>query len=123
MRKGQVGDEIDGKLFEREGRGGLNGRERRGHRVCANLVLLANGTTGDEVIDEYRKSWPPKIVFNNGFGAKTSKVAREGRGVDGVKQRGPSRWWYIHAALIVEVAIVKSPVDERRTGKERGTVR
>ena len=53
--------------------------------MCVNLVLLANGTTGDEVIDEYRESRPPKIVFNNSFGTKSSEVARKGRRMDGVK--------------------------------------
>ena len=53
--------------------------------MCANLVLLADGTACDEIINEYRKSRPPEITFNNGFGAKTSEVAREGGRVDGVK--------------------------------------
>ena len=75
MRKGQIGDEINGKLFEGEGGRGLNGGEWRGHRVCASLVLLANGAASNKVIDKYRKSWPPKVTFNNGLGMKMSKVA------------------------------------------------
>ena len=80
--------------------------------MCVSHVLLANGTAGDEVIDKHRKSWPPKITFNNGLGAKTSEVAREGGRMDGVKERGPSGQRYIHATLIVKVSIIKSPVSE-----------
>ena len=43
--------------------------------------------------------------------------------MDGVKERGLSGRWYIHAALIVKVSIVESPVGERRMGEERGIVR
>ena len=78
--------------------------------MCTGLVLLADGTAGNKVVDEHRKPRPPKIAFNNGLGVKTSEVAREGRGMDGVKERGSSGRWYIHSAFIVEVSIVKSPV-------------
>ena len=50
--------------------------------MSASFVLLA---TGNEVIDKYRKSRPPKITFHNGLGAKTSKVAQEGGRMDEVK--------------------------------------
>ena len=53
--------------------------------MCTNFVLLADGTTSDKVIDENRKSQPPKIMFDNGFGAKSSEVAQEGGRMDGVK--------------------------------------
>ena len=78
MRKGQIGDEINGKLFEGEGGRGLNGGEWRGHRVCASLVLLANGAASNKVIDKYRKPRPPRIAFYNGLGTETSEMAREG---------------------------------------------
>ena len=78
----------------------------------ASLILLANGAASNKVIDKHRKSRPPKITFNNGLGAKTSKVAQEGGRMDEVKKRGPSGRQYIHATLIVKVSIVKSPVSE-----------
>ena len=90
--------------------------------MCASFVLLANGATGHKVVDKYGKPWPPKIAFNNGFGTETSEVAREGRGMDGVKERGSSRRWYVHPTLVVEVPIVESPVGERGTWEERGIV-
>ena len=40
--------------------------------MCAGLILLANGATGDEVVDEDGKSWPPKVAFDDGFGAEPS---------------------------------------------------
>ena len=91
--------------------------------MCANLVLLADGTACDEIINEYRKSWPPKITFNNGFGAKTSEMAREGRGMDRVKERGTGGRWHIHSTLVVEVSVVKSPVSEGRAWKKGCSIR
>ena len=82
MGQGQVSDKIDGELFERKRRGGLDGRERRDHRVCTGLVLLANSTTSDKVINEHEKSRPPEVAFHNGLSSETSKVAQEGRGMD-----------------------------------------
>ena len=91
--------------------------------MCTDFVLLADGTASNKVIDEDGKSRPPKVAFNDGFGAKTSEMARERRGMDGVKERGAGGWWYIHATFIVEVSIVKSPVSERGTWEEGGTIR
>ena len=53
--------------------------------MCTGLVLLANGAAGNEVVDKHRKSWPPEVMFNNGFGMETSEVTREGGGMDGVE--------------------------------------
>ena len=72
MRKGQISDEVDGQLFERQGRRRFDRGEWWGDRVCADLVLLANGTTGDKVVDEDRESWPPKVAFDDGLGAEPS---------------------------------------------------
>ena len=121
--KGQISDEVDGELLKGERGRRLNGGEWRGDRVCASLVLLADGATGDKVVDKHRESQPPEITFNNGLGAKTSKVAREGRRMDRVKQQGTSGWRYIHPILIVKVSIVKSPVSEGRTREKGGIIR
>ena len=83
--------------------------------MCANLILLANGAAGNKVIDEDGKSRPPKVAFNDGFGTETSEMARERRGMDGMKERGAGGWWYIHSTFVVEVSIVESPVSEGRT--------
>ena len=86
--------------------------------MCSNFVLLANGAAGDEVVDENRKSRPPKVTFDNGFGAKSSKMTRKGGRMDGVQERRTSRWWYIHTAFVIEVAVVKGPVGEGGSGEK-----
>jgi hypothetical protein len=83
--KREIGDKIHGELFEREGCGGLNGVEWGGDRVSANLILLANGTSGYKTGDEGGKARPPEVSFNNCLGAKASEVTREGRRVYGVE--------------------------------------
>ena len=72
MRKGQIRNEVHGQLFERQGRRRFDRRKRWGDRVCADLILLANGATGDKVVDEDGKSRPPKVALNDGFGAEPS---------------------------------------------------
>ena len=91
--------------------------------MCANLVLLADGAAGNKVIDEDGKSRPPKVAFNDGLGAKASEMARERRGMDGMKERGTGGWWYIHSTLVVEVSVVKSPVSEGGAWEERCIIR
>ena len=86
--------------------------------MCANFILLANGAAGNKVIDEYGKSRPLKVAFNDSLGAKSSEMARERRGMDGMKERGTSGRWYIHSTLVVEVSVVKSPVSEGGTWEE-----
>ena len=85
----------------------------------ASLILLANGAASNKVIDKHRKSRPPKVTFDNGFGAKSSKMTRKGGRMDGVQERRTSRWWYIHSTLVVEVSIVKSPVGEGGSVEKR----
>ena len=72
MRKGQIGDEVYGQLFKRQGRRRFDGRKRWGDRVCADFILLANGATGDKVVDEDGKSRPPKVALDDGLGAEPS---------------------------------------------------
>ena len=86
--------------------------------MCVDLILLANGATGDKVVDEDGKSWPPKVALDNGLGAKSSEMARDRGGMDGVQERGASGWRYIHLTLVVEVSIVKGPVGERGSGEK-----
>ena len=86
--------------------------------MCADLVLLANSAAGNKVIDEDRKSRPPKVALNDGLRAETSKVTRERGGMDGVQERGASGRWYIHTAFIVKMSVVKSPVGKGGTWKE-----
>ena len=91
--------------------------------MCANFVLLANSAAGNKVIDKDGKSRPPKVAFNNGLDAKTSEMARERRGMDGMKERGTGGRWYVHSTFIVEVSVVKSPVSEGGTWEEGCIIR
>ena len=80
--------------------------------MCADFILLANGATGDKVVDEDGKAWPPKVALDDGLGAKSSEMARGRGGMDGVQERGTSGRWYIHTTLVIEVSVVKGPVGE-----------
>ena len=91
--------------------------------MCANFILLANGTAGNKVVDEDRKSRPPEVTFNDSLGAKSPEMARERRGMDRVKERGTGGRWYIHPTLVVEVSVVKNPVSEGRTWKKGCIIR
>ena len=92
---------IDRELFKRQARRGFDRRKWRGNGVCNSLILLANCTAGNEVVNEDGKSRPPKVTLNDSFGAKTSKMAREGRGMERVEERGASRRRYVHSTLVV----------------------
>jgi hypothetical protein len=83
--KGKIGDKVHGDLFEREGGGGFNGVKWGSDRVCANLILLANGTTCYKVGYKGGKTQPPEISFNNCFSMKASKVTGEGRRMNGME--------------------------------------
>ena len=52
--------------------------------MCADFILLTNGTTGDKVVDEDGKSRPPKVALDDGLGAKSSEMAQYRGGMDGV---------------------------------------
>ena len=91
--------------------------------MCANFILLANGAAGNKVIDEYGKSRPLKVAFNDSLGAKSSEMARERGGMDRVKERGTGGRWHVHATFVVEVSIVKSPVGEGGAWEERCIIR
>ena len=60
MRKGKVGDEVNRELFEGERGDGFDGQKQWGNRVGMGLILLANSTTSDKVIDKNKKAWPPE---------------------------------------------------------------
>ena len=50
--------------------------------MCADLILLANGAAGDKVVDKDRKSRPPKVAFDDGFGTKPSEMTRYRGGME-----------------------------------------
>ena len=48
----EIGDEVDRKLFERERDSRRDRTERRNSRMSVDLVLLANCTTSNEMLDK-----------------------------------------------------------------------
>ena len=78
----EVGDEVNGELLKGERDSGLDREQRGYHRMSIDLVLLADGATGDEVFDEGGEARPPEIPFQDCLGAKDTHVTRQGRGMD-----------------------------------------
>ena len=81
-----IGDEINRELSEGERNRGQDQTERRNSRMGVNLVLLANSTTCNEMLDKSGKAQPPEVVFNDRLGAEDSHVPREGGRVDQVEE-------------------------------------
>ena len=52
LGEGEVGDEVDRDLFERESGGGWNWTEWGSGRMCVDLVLLANCTASNKMFDK-----------------------------------------------------------------------
>ena len=59
----EVGDEVNGELFKGERDSGLDREERGCDGVSVGLVLLADGTTSDEMCYKGGEARPPEIPF------------------------------------------------------------
>ena len=70
----EVGDKIDGELFEGERDGGQDWAERRNGRMDINFVLLTDCATSDKMLDEGGQTRPPEVTFKDGLGAENSHV-------------------------------------------------
>ena len=81
----EVGDEVNRELFKGERDRGLDREQRRYGGVSIGLVLLANGTTSNEVFHKGGEAWPPEIPFQNRLGAKDTHMTRQRRGMDRVE--------------------------------------
>ena len=77
-RKREISDEIDRELLEGERDSGRDWTQRRNSRMSVDLVLLANSTTHDEMLDKGGKAQPPEIMFKDRLGVKDPHVARKG---------------------------------------------
>ena len=73
-RRNEISDEINRKLFERKDSGGRNRHKWRDGRMSVNLVLLADGTTIDEMFYKGSKAQPPKVMFKDGLGVKNTHM-------------------------------------------------
>ena len=54
--------------------------------MSVDLVLLANGTTRNEVFDKSGKTRPPEVVLNDRFSVEDPHVSREGGRVNRVEE-------------------------------------
>ena len=86
------------------------------------LVLLASGTARDKGIDKGGQTRPPEVMFNDGFGTKTSSMPRGGGFMQRANERVAGHRWYIHSSLKVEAAVLKGPVSEGRAREQRGAI-
>ena len=51
-----------------------------------NFVLMTYSATRDKLRDKNRVARPPEVTLNDGFSTEATKVAQEGRVMDGVEQ-------------------------------------
>ena len=71
----EIGDEVDRKLLERERDSGRDRTERWNGRMSINLVLLANSTTSNKMLNKGGQAWPSEITFKDRLSAEDSHVA------------------------------------------------
>ena len=72
----EVGDKVNGELFEGERDSGLDREQRRHNRVSVGLVLLTNRAASDKVLHKGGEARPPEIPFENRLGVKDTHVTR-----------------------------------------------
>ena len=108
-RRREVGDEVNGQLFKREGDNGFDREQRWYNRVCVGFVLLADGAAGDKVLHEGGETWPPEIPFQDRLGMKDPHVTRQRGGVDGVEQGRAGRGGYKHVIVEVKMTVIERP--------------
>ena len=75
--------------------------------MSVNLVLLANSTTSNKMLDKGGQAQPPEIALKDRLGMEYSHVARKGGGVDRMEEGRASRGRNIQSFVEIEVAIVK----------------
>ena len=114
----EVSDEVNGELLKWESDSGCDREERGYNGVRIGLVLLADGTTSDEVLHKGRETWPPEIPFQKCFGAKDTHVTRQRGGMDGVELGRASRRGYKHTIMEIKMSVIERPVRERGTSEQ-----
>lgn len=122
MRKQEIGNKVNRKLVEWQGKRGRDGQKRWDGQVDENFVLLTNGTTSNDVRNKERDARPPKITFKNGLCMKMAQMAREGKRMNKMEQSQTRRWRNIHMSFKVKMFIIKGPVSKRRARKQGRTI-
>ena len=70
-------------------------------QVVISLILLAYCASGNEGVDEGGKSRPPKVLFQESFGAESSHVSSGGGVVYGADNGLSLVWGNVHASFEV----------------------
>ena len=86
-----------------------------------NLILLAYRASGDEGVDEGGKSRPPKVSFQESFGAESSSMSCSGGAMYGADNGLSFMWRNVHATLEIQVAIGHMPIVFRGMGEQGGS--
>ena len=83
----KISDKIDRELLKWKEDRRRNWREWGTCGMTIHFVSLTSGVTCDKGIDKRGEAWPPKVMFNNSFGAEVSSMSCSG----GFMQRGDKR--------------------------------
>ena len=105
--KGKVSDEIHQELFEGQGNRGQDRTKQRNGRMCVNLILLANSTASNEMLDKGGEAWSREVTLKDRFGVENAHVTQEGGRVDGMEESRVCRGRNIHTIAKIKVSIVK----------------
>ena len=116
----KVGDEVHQNLLERVGTFGGNGGKRGVGWVGVDLIGLACGTAGDELVDEGGHSRPPIILLEKGDGVEVTTMGTSERLVDVLYKVMAGGFRNVEAQFVIESAMVKVPVITLRVGEGNG---
>jgi hypothetical protein len=75
--QGEICDKIDGELFKQKSGGGLDRIKWGSDWVSADLILLADCTSGYKTVDKGGKARPPEIPLNDCLCTKASEMSCE----------------------------------------------
>ena len=90
--------------------------------MSVNLVLLANSTTCNEMLDKGREAQPPEVTLKDRLSVEDPHVAREGGRVDRMKKSRAGQWGNIHVVVKVKMSIIKQPVREGGMSEQGGAI-
>ena len=106
----EISNKVYGELLKRKGCRRCDGVQWRANWVCVHLVLLAYGTSFDELVDIGSQARPPEISFQEGFGVESTCVPECRRGMEGGYKGLVGIWWDVHLSFVVEMTPFVCPV-------------
>ena len=75
--------------------------------MSVDLVLLANSTTCNKMLDKGGKARPPEIAFKDRFSAEDPHVAQKGGSMNQMEEGRAGRGRNIQLLAKIKMAIVK----------------